>query len=194
MKCLLKSKNSPQLAAGTIKWGIQRGRASPLVASGVNTPLAKCLVDFAVAVFFLCLVSQAFAAQDQDNAVIERFIAAQARGAHGEEFKDARKIVAGDVNRDGSADSVVLFTLEGQHGSNNYPQILAVFLRAQGKLVPIAHTEVGGKTYRSVELISVDADGIHLQTMDYAASDPACCPSITGKTRYQLVGGKLREL
>jgi hypothetical protein len=153
----------------------------------------KCLTRFAVAVFFLCLVSQAFAAQDQDNAVIERFIAAQARGAQGEEFKDARTIVTGDVNRDGSADAVALFTLEGQHGSNNYTQILAVFLRAQGKLVPAAHTKVGGKTYRSVEFVSVDADGIHLHTVDYAASDPACCPSIKGKARYQLVGGKLRE-
>ena len=38
------TQNSPQLAAETIKWGIQRGRASPLVACGVNTPQAKCLV------------------------------------------------------------------------------------------------------------------------------------------------------
>jgi len=31
---------TPPLEAGTIKWGFQRGRASPLVASGVQTPLA----------------------------------------------------------------------------------------------------------------------------------------------------------
>jgi hypothetical protein len=41
---VIESKHSPQLAAGTIKWGIQRGRASPLVACGVKTPYAKCLV------------------------------------------------------------------------------------------------------------------------------------------------------
>ncbi len=32
---------TPPLEAGTIKWGFQRGRASPLVASGVQTPLAN---------------------------------------------------------------------------------------------------------------------------------------------------------
>jgi hypothetical protein len=37
-KSKFESKHSPQLAAGTIKWGFQRGRASPLVACGVNTP------------------------------------------------------------------------------------------------------------------------------------------------------------
>ena len=34
----------PQLAVGTSKWVFQRRRASPLVACGVNTPQAKCLV------------------------------------------------------------------------------------------------------------------------------------------------------
>ena len=48
---LIESKHSPQLAAGTIKWGIQRGRASPLVACGVNTPYAKCLIYLFPAVF-----------------------------------------------------------------------------------------------------------------------------------------------
>jgi len=37
---------SPLLAAGTTKWGFQRGRASPLVAIGVHTPIAKCQVDY----------------------------------------------------------------------------------------------------------------------------------------------------
>jgi len=32
------------LLRAPIKWGIQRGRASPLVACGVNTPYAKCSV------------------------------------------------------------------------------------------------------------------------------------------------------
>ena len=32
--------STPPLEAGTIKWGYQRGRASPLVASGVQTPFA----------------------------------------------------------------------------------------------------------------------------------------------------------
>ena len=44
MTITLESKHSPQLAAGTIQWGCQRGRASHLVARGVDTRYAKWLV------------------------------------------------------------------------------------------------------------------------------------------------------
>jgi len=37
---------TPRLAADTIKWGFQRGRASPLVASGVQTPPANSINCF----------------------------------------------------------------------------------------------------------------------------------------------------
>ena len=37
------SKLTPPLEAGTKLWGFQRGRASPLVKAGVNTPAAKWL-------------------------------------------------------------------------------------------------------------------------------------------------------
>jgi len=37
---------TPRLEAGTIKWGFQRGRASPLVASGVQTPPANSIDCF----------------------------------------------------------------------------------------------------------------------------------------------------
>ena len=44
---LIDSMLTPPLEAGTIKWGFQRGRASPLVASGVQTPLANS-IEFAM--------------------------------------------------------------------------------------------------------------------------------------------------
>jgi hypothetical protein len=35
------SMSTPPLEARTINWGIRRGQASPLVANGVQTPLAN---------------------------------------------------------------------------------------------------------------------------------------------------------
>src|SRR5882724_6307585 len=93
--------------------------------------------------------------QDQDLATIGSFIARQARRERGEEYGEARKVMAGDLNGDGIPETVVLYTIESQGGSNNYIQYLAVFARRGGHLVAVAHTPVGGKSRRSVELGSV---------------------------------------
>jgi GNAT superfamily N-acetyltransferase len=129
------------------------------------------------------------AMHDQDTAAIDAFIVRQARRERGEEYKDARKIAAGDLNHDGVADTAVLYTIEGQGGSNNHTQYLAVFVRGKA----VANVAVGGKSYRSVELTSVSDNKIHLDTLDYAPKDAACCPSKKGTTEYALVGGVLRE-
>ena len=133
------------------------------------------------------------AAQDLDAAVIDSFIARQAHRERGEEYKDARKVVAGDLNHDGIPDVAVLYTIEGQNGTNNYIQYLAVFVRSKDVLVAAGHAEVGGKSYRLVELTAVDDNTIHIETLNYSRNDAACCPSKKGETRYVLKGGILRE-
>jgi hypothetical protein len=134
------------------------------------------------------------AAQNKDTAAIKAFIARQARSERGAEYPDARMVLAGDLNRDGIPDIAVLYTIEGMLGSNNYVQYLAVFIRRRGKIVPVAHAQVGGKSYRDVELSSISENSLELQTMDYAPNDAMCCPSRKGKTRYALVGRILREM
>ncbi len=141
-----------------------------------------------------CSPSVAAAARGQDDDVIDRFIAGQASREGGEEYGGARKVVAGDLNRDGVPDLAVLYTVEGQHGSNNYVQYLAVFIRARGTLVPVGHTVVGGKSRRGVELKSVRGNTIFLKTLSYGPKDASCCPSRRGVTRYVLVSRRLKEL
>jgi hypothetical protein len=133
------------------------------------------------------------AAQDPDATTIDGYIARQARQERGEEYKDARKIVSSDLNNDATPETVVLYTIESQRGSNNYIQYVAVFVRRNGKLAPLTRTEVGGKTTRAVESIAVDHKTIQLDILDYGPKDPSCCPTIKGKTRYILVGRRLRE-
>lgn len=129
-----------------------------------------------------------------DTALIKAYIARQAKREGGEEYEDARKVIEGDLNQDNTADLAVLYTIEGQHSTNNYVQYLAVFLRANGQLVPVTRTVVGGKSRRSAELESVDKGMIHMTTLSYTAKDAACCPSKKGETRYTLVNRKLKEL
>ena len=131
--------------------------------------------------------------QDQDTAAIDNHIARQARRERGEEYREARKVVSGDLTHDGVAETAVLYTIEGQRGSNLYLQYLAVFARQNGKLSAVAYVQVGGKSLRSVELSSIENDAIQLETLRYGPKDPQCCPSVKGKTRYVLSNRRLRE-
>ena len=141
----------------------------------------------------LAVVSLTLWAADRDTAVIDRFIASQESKENGYESKGSRTVITGDLNHDGIPDTAVLYTLEGQNQTNNYVQYLAVFVRAKGRLVHVAQTPVGGKYYRSIGLTSIGDHVMFFKTLDYAASDPRCCPSIEGTTKYVLSDGVLRE-
>ena len=131
--------------------------------------------------------------QDRDGPVIDGFIARQARRERGEEYRDARKVMVGDLTRDGVPETVILYTIESQGGTNNYVQYVAVFARGNRGLIPVTRAEVGGKMRRSVALASVEDNTIQLATLSYGPKDAACCPSVKGTTCYALVGRALRE-
>ena len=137
--------------------------------------------------------TNAAAQQENDRAVIDAYISHQAHRERGEEYPDARKVVVGDLTHDGTPETVVLYTIESQGGRNLYIQYLAVFTRRNGKLSALTHTEVGGKSVRSVELTSVENNWILLDTMGYGPNDPQCCPTVKGTTKYVLTGRTLRE-
>src|SRR4030095_3924101 len=118
----------------------------------------------------------------------------QAKHENGEEYGEARKVLTGDLNRDGVPDLAVLYTIESQNGTNDYVQYLAVFVRTKGKLVPAAHTVVGGKLNREAELHSIKNNVIHFKTLSYKESDPASTPSRKGTARFVLIKRRLKEL
>jgi hypothetical protein len=133
-------------------------------------------------------------AQRSDTAVIDKFIASQESDDNGRQAEGIRTVIKGDLNHDGVPDTAVLYTLEGAHGSNNYTQYLAVFLRVNGRLVPVANAPVGGMRYRAIEIKAIKDNVILCDTLDYAENDASCCPTIKGKTSYVLDGKKLKEL
>ena len=133
------------------------------------------------------------ALQPADQKVIDKYLSNLANHLGGEIPEEVpRTIRTGDLNHDGTPDVAVLFTIEGP--GNGYAQYLAVFLRTGGKLTPLDHATVGGKLYRAAKLIAIQNGVINLAITGYAAHDPACCPTIKGTTRYQLVDNKLKEL
>ena len=131
--------------------------------------------------------------QTEDDAAIDAYIARQAQRERGKEYREARKIVVGDLTRDSVPETVVLYTIEGQGGTNRHSQYLAVFARRNGKLAPLTHTEMGSRSVGAVELKSVEKESIFLDTLSYGPKDAQCCPSVPGTTRYILSGRTLRE-
>src|ERR1041385_8478333 len=99
----------------------------------------------------LCCGKVSSGFQGTDTALIDAFITRQAKRERGEEYSEARKVVSGDLTHDGQPETVVLYTIEGQGGSNLHIQYLAVFARRNGKLSPLTHMDVGGKSTRGVE-------------------------------------------
>jgi hypothetical protein len=146
---------------------------------------------FFVPVLWLCASCFASPPQnrDRDTAAVEQFISGQAARAGGEEYREARKVAAGDLNGDGLADLAVCYTIEGMGGSNNYVQYLAVFLRLKGRAVPVAHAPVGGKGDRSVELQSIRRGVILLSTL----SGGGASAGGRGSVRFVLAGRALKE-
>jgi hypothetical protein len=156
---------------------------------------ATALALLLVALGFLTPITSAAPPrlQPADQKVIDKYLSNLANQLDGEIPEEVPQTVrTGDLDHDGTPDVAVLFTIEGP--GNGYAQYLAVFLRTNGKLVPLDHATVGGKFYRAAKLISVQDGIINLATTSYAAHDPTCCPTIKGTTQYQLVDNKLKEI
>lgn len=162
----------------------------------MKTLLTKLIFLFSIfSVFVYLNIRFASAQNSAENRVITRFIAKQARSEDAEEYKNARKIIRADLNRDGKTDAIVLYTLEGFDGSNRYAQYLAAFTQTRrGTLRFAAGVPIGGKNNRGVELKSVGNGKINLITLKYLPSDGSCCPSKKGFARVVLAKNKLIEI
>ena len=131
-----------------------------------------------------------------ENVIIDRTISRLAKGLNclEAEYTNGRPTLRGDVNGDGTADVVVLYTVEGCQGGMNWAQGLVVFLRKGRSIQYAAEANVGAKGIRAVDLKSISGGRINLDTMGYRSNDGACCPSRKGKAKYVFSNGKLREV
>jgi len=146
-----------------------------------------------IAISLICSSPLALAQSQSDKSIINSFITRQAKRERATEYEEARSIVKGALNADSAEDAVVLYTLEGQGGSNQYVQYLAVFIDRKGSLAYVTHQLVGGKNRRSIEAVSIKDGKINLQTLEYSSNDASCCPSKKGQLRFILSGGKLKK-
>lgn len=111
--------------------------------------------------FALLLFSETSLAQQKSKGsdlekAVDKYLAAEAAKNEADEYPEARRIVEGDIDGDGDNDAALLYTLEGLGGGgNNWVQIVAVFINTDGVYKNVADLTVGGKLFRSFEIVSV---------------------------------------
>ncbi|MFD2717122.1 hypothetical protein ACFST9_00245 [Hymenobacter monticola] len=123
----------------------------------------------------------------------------QAFGAHLHQKRDGnreepaqRKMVYGDVDGDGVPDAVVLYTLEEVRG-NGWGQSLAVFLQQKGGYRLVADEAVGGKFFRSFDVVKIVDNEIIGQIRTCPGHEVACDNARKQQVKLVLVGTTLRE-
>lgn len=142
----------------------------------------------------ICLTLPVQAQSDKIKIVVDRFIARQEKLEKAVEYKDARKLLRGDVNRDGKEDVIVLYSLEGFFGGKNlWIQYLAVFTNRGNELLYATHQSVGGKNQRGLLLKSIAKGQINFDTQEYLPQDASCCPNGKGRASFTFTNGRLKE-
>ena len=111
------------------------------------------------------------------------------------EVKESRQIVYGDIDGDGSKDAAVRYLLEGFGGGNLWSQNLAVFLNKKGVYKMSADETVGGKMFRSFDVLKVAGKEIIGATETCPEDYPqGLCENPKKKqVKYVLLNGKLKE-
>src|SRR5262245_18940452 len=128
--------------------------------------------------------------------VINAHIRKEAKSQGAAEYREARKVIFGDVDGDGDDDAVAQYTIEGMGGGNSFAQMLAIFTNQKGVYSFATEEVVGGKfAYRTSKLTSIENGRIYLSTETSAEPPQGLCDNPKkGQAIFTFNKGKLKEL
>ena len=131
----------------------------------------------------------------QNGTTIERFVNRRAANEGGS--ANVINTVEGDLDRDGDADVVVNYAVEGVGGGGNITQLyVAVFLNHRGRLSFKTETIAGmiGTGYgRLLNVRGIESGSVICEALEYLPDDSVCCPAGKSMTSLVLEQGKLLE-
>lgn len=100
-----------------------------------------------------------------------------------------KKIYFGDLNRNGSEEAIVYYTLVARGGTAWTGGGIVIYQKVGDELKMIDKYDCGNSIIKEIK------DGVlHMQELEYAPGDPNCCPSIKKPYKLALVNGKLERM
>jgi hypothetical protein len=121
------------------------------------------------------------------------WIASHAQRVHGQAPRETRKSCEGDITGDGHTDVVVIYSIEGVGGGNDWTQYATVLTSAPQGYGATLPKEVGGKGVRTVEGCAIAGTTVELDVKTHGPQDASCCPSVAGKARFAFEKGALTD-
>jgi hypothetical protein len=121
------------------------------------------------------------------------WIASHAQRVKGTAPKDTRKSCEGDLNGDGHGDVVVIYSIEGVGGGNDWTQYATVLTSTPQGFGASTPKEVGGKSVRAVDGCTIAGTAVTLDLKTYGPKDGSCCPSVPGTASYRYDKGVLAD-
>jgi hypothetical protein len=149
----------------------------------LNTHLQRSLVRYACFCMGVLASTTGFAAApdlDQAKRVAAQFVAGkQAAGGNPQESYEAGDVAVTDLDADGQAEIVVLWTL---YGPTYWNHGVAVLVKQGARYVPAGETQ---EPLGLVEGMNVTGGVIQLKTKWPGPNDPRCCPTVARTLRYR---------
>ena len=161
--------------------------------------MKRCyLLVFLVLVGTACGAGIIWAAQPVPDCTlkdgkVEKDIRTVARRLQGNEYCQFRQYVTiDDIDGDGKDDFVVMFTVEGVHGSmNHFLRFVLVYLSSRADAQPV-QIQVGERGKRSASrFLRLERNEITVEDDVWQEGDALCCPSGKGQSVYEIKDGKI---
>ncbi|HEV7270681.1 hypothetical protein [Pseudoxanthomonas sp.] len=126
---------------------------------------------------------------EQARRIADQFVAGQqAAAGNPQESREAGEVVATDLDGDGQAEIVVLWTM---YGPTYWDHGVAVLAKRGSRYVPAGETQ---DALGLVEGMTVAGGVIELKTKWPGPHDPRCCPTVPKTLRYRWTAGALSPL
>ena len=90
--------------------------------------------------------------------------------------------------------AVLLFTLQGVRGRDDWEQYVAAFWQSGGNYLFCCQRRVGGRGERLMKSIAFEGDLLRVNGNAFVATDPPCCPSAPFALRLRMSRHSLSEV
>jgi len=109
------------------------------------------------------------------------------------EYEEARQYYVGDINLDKIPDAIVLYTIEGVGGGNNWYRHIVMFVNDGKEFSALNHTVVCGTLEGQAEFVGIQNGYVVFDKMEFISNNFFEKLNEKQPTKYKKIGYGIRE-